>query len=169
MAIRALAKLRPRVDASLVVAGDGPERPNLERLAQSLQVGDNVHFLGRIEGDVKTYLLQNSRCLVVPSRAWEAFGLVVLESYAAGRPVIASRLPGMADLIETGVTGWLVTPGSVEEVADVFKSVRDDAREGDSLGVRAAEFAKNYTWAKTADAHLDLYARVVRLGTRKAA
>jgi len=172
VAIKALAKLRPQEDTSLVIAGDGPERPNLQRLAQSLELGDKVHFLGRTEGDAKTYLLQNSRSLVVPSRDWEAFGLVVLESYAAGRPVIASRLPGMADLIETGVTGWLVTPGSVEELAYVFNSVRDEAREGDNLGglgVRAAEFAKNYTWATVADAHLELYAQVVRLGTRKAA
>jgi glycosyltransferase involved in cell wall biosynthesis len=165
VAIEAFAKLRPEGDASLVVAGNGPESPSLQRLAQSLGIADKVHFVGRIEGDTKTYLLQNSRALVAPSRYWEAFGLVVLESYAAGRPVIASRLPGMADLMEdlfeTGAPGWLVTPGAVEELADVLNAVPNEAPEGDDRDVRPTEIPNRYTWPAIAAAHLDLYAQVV--------
>ena len=67
---------------------------------------------GHVEGDTKTWLLQNALCTVVPSRISEGFPLVFLESCAAGRPVIGTRIPGLQELVQPGKTGLLVAPDS---------------------------------------------------------
>ena len=84
--------------SELVIAGDGEVRAALEEQAARLGLLPRVRFVGVVRGEAKAYLLQNARCLVVPSRGWEAFGLVVLEAYASRVPVIASRLLGMQEL-----------------------------------------------------------------------
>ena len=91
----------------MVIAGEGrPSAPCSEALVANLGVGRRVRFVGGVEGGTKCYLLQNALCGLIPSRTWEAFGLVVLESFAAGaRPVIATRLAGLEDLIDEGRTG----------------------------------------------------------------
>ena len=67
-------------------------------------------FLGRVDGREQDWLLQNARCGCMPSRDWEAFPLVILEAFAAGKPMIGSRIRGLEDLITDGRTGWLVAP-----------------------------------------------------------
>ena len=84
----------------------------MKALAARLGLSRQVHFVGQTVGRQKLWLLQNSLCMIVPSRTWEAFGIVAVESLAAGRPVIASQLPGLADLIQPGQTGLLVPPES---------------------------------------------------------
>src|ERR1051326_198534 len=89
--LRALARL-PGSGVQLVIAGDGPHRRELEALATALDLNDRVRFLGKTLGSVKNYLLQNAICLVAPTVNWEGQGLIVLESFAAGRPVVVSDL-----------------------------------------------------------------------------
>jgi len=102
----------------LVVGGDGPQRPAMETLATSLGIQEQVHFLGQVRDDAKTWLLRNSLCTVMPSRISEGFPLVVLESCAAGRPVIGTRIPGLRDMLESSGAGWLVSPESTTELGD---------------------------------------------------
>ena len=77
----------------------------------------SVCFLGRVTGVTKTWLLQNARCGCMPSRNWEAFPLVVMEAFAAGKPMIGTRILGLKDLITHGETGWLVASESPAELA----------------------------------------------------
>ncbi|HEX6199823.1 MAG TPA: glycosyltransferase, partial [Thermoanaerobaculia bacterium] len=88
--LEAFARLPGGSGLRLVVAGDGRRRGELERRAAELGVGSRVSFLGWVAGALKAWLLQNSLCAAVPSHGGEAFGLVALESFAAGRPVVAS-------------------------------------------------------------------------------
>src|SRR5207247_5434490 len=75
--LRALASLPETGKVQLVIVGDGEERPILEALCEQFDVAERVRFLGAVTGPAKTYLLQNARFSVVPSRQWEAFPLVV--------------------------------------------------------------------------------------------
>src|SRR5262249_36346710 len=79
--LQALAQVPANGKVQLVIGGDGEERSALETLAAQLHLTDRVRFLGAVHGPGKIYLLQNALCTAIPSRDWEAFPLVVLESY----------------------------------------------------------------------------------------
>ena len=85
--------------AQLSVAGDGPQRAELERLARELNL-NNVVFTGHVEGKVLDRLIASSCFTVLPSRAYETLGKTILESFAWGRPVVASDLGSRRELVE---------------------------------------------------------------------
>lgn len=160
--LQALSQVPAQHRLNLVIAGDGDERAALEAQARQLGLAEHVTFLGRTTGAKKVWLLQNARVTVVPSRTWESFGLVVLESYAAGRPVIASRLPGMQELIDPERTGLLVESESVAELTQALARCGSDARLTDQMGRAAQAFAQHYTWREIASRHLELYEQLRR-------
>jgi glycosyltransferase involved in cell wall biosynthesis len=95
-------------DLHLAIVGEGPDRPRLEGFARSIGVADRVHFLGH-QSDIARWFLR-AELIWVPSRATGSTD-VALEAMAAARPVVASKLPGLADVIVDGSTGYLVEPG----------------------------------------------------------
>ena len=123
-----------------------------------------VHLAGRVGGAAKAYLLQNAAAVVVPSRGWEAFPLVVLEAFAAGAPVLASRIPGLDDRIADGVTGLLVDPESPPAWAAAVDRVRIDTAWRAAAGTAARREAAGYDWDAVARRHVDLYRRLARGG-----
>jgi len=143
---------------TLVVAGDGAERGPLEEQARQLGLGERVQFVGAVGGEKKTWLLQNARCLVMPSRGWEAFPLVLLEAYAAGRPVVATSVPGLIDLVRSGRTGLLVPPESSPELAVAIERLLADPALAARYGAEAAREAQAYSWRSIAERHVALYA-----------
>lgn len=156
-------------DLSLVIAGSGDERSALEHRARELGVADRVQFVGRVEGSRKAWLLQNALCVAMPSRVWEAFPLVLMESYAAGKPVIGSRVPGIQDLIDDGRTGLLVPQESAAELARSIKILLNDPAIADRMGAAAKEVAQRYSWESVTRQHIELYERVCgeRLATNQ--
>jgi len=159
--LEALAQLPGRRRAKLVIAGDGDEREALEQLCRRHDLQQQVHFVGAARGADKVWLLQNSRFVVAPSRTWESFGLVVLESYAAGRPVIASALPGMMDLVEPGRTGLVVPPESPASLAQAIDMLLADEATTDQYGLHARGVAAAFDWHSIAERHLELYGHLV--------
>jgi glycogen(starch) synthase len=153
-------------DARFVIVGDGEERPALEALSGQLGLGERVRFLGTLTGEVKSYLLQNARFGVVPSRQWESFGLVVLEGYASGLPMIATDLPGLSDLIQPERTGLLVPPESPTELADAMRRLFADDHLVERMKTQARAVAPQYDWRNIAQHHLDLYKKLI--GNRSA-
>ncbi len=108
----ALASIPANGNVQLVIAGSGDERATIEKKIDQLNLSGRVRLVGRVAGASKTWLLQNARSTIMPSRGWEAFPLVVLESYAAGTPVIGTRIAGLEDIIHHEQTGLLVPPES---------------------------------------------------------
>jgi glycosyltransferase involved in cell wall biosynthesis len=153
--LRALARVAG--DVRLVVAGSGVERQNLEELARALGVGERVVFVGAVHGANKAWLFQNTLGTIVPSRMSEAFGLVVLESYATGKPVVAARHPGLASLVREGETGWLVPPESPEAMAAAIEALLADAPRRGSMGEAGRRFVQGFTWRAVARRHVELY------------
>jgi glycosyltransferase involved in cell wall biosynthesis len=159
--LRALARLPKVPTVRLVIAGDGDERFALEQLTQELGMADQVRFIGRANGQAKTYLFQNALCIVVPSRSWEAMPLIVLESYAASKPIIASRHTGLAELVQAEVTGQLVKPESVEELAMALQGMIDHPERAREMGEAAFGFVQNYSWRAIAERHIALYQTLI--------
>lgn len=155
--LEAFRRMSPEDDVLLVVAGDGEERPVLEAQAVRASVAHRVRFVGASFGERKTYLLQNARCTVMPSRAWEAFPLVVLESFASGVPVIASRVPGLEERIEPGRTGLLVPAESPAELARAIREILRHPARTLQWGEEARRAAHEFSWDAVVGRHLELY------------
>ena len=164
--LRALAILPETGKVQLVILGDGEERPFLEILCDQLGLSERVRFLGTVTGPTKSKLLQNARFGVVPSRQWEAFGLIVLEGYASGLPMIATDMPGLADLIEPERTGLLVPPESPESLAAAMGRLFTDDFLVRRMSQTARRVVQQYDWRSIAQRHVQLYERLV--GTSQA-
>ena len=159
--LEAMALLRGRCNLDLVVAGSGPEGSALKALCARLGLASHVHFVGQTAGQKKVWLLQNGLCTIVPSRTWEAFGIVVVESLAAGRPVIASQLPGLADLIQPGRTGLLVPPESPQKLAEAIGQIALDPRRADDWGHAARRSVQVFDWRNIALRHIALFEELI--------
>ena len=167
--LRALARIPAGERLPLVVAGDGDERAMLQASAATLGLGRSVHFVGRVAGDFKTFLLQNARAVVIPSRDWEAFPLVVLEAFAAGTPVVGTRIPGLADLVDDGRAGIGVATESPDDLARVLRHVIAQPERMLAMGSAAAARAAEFDWRAVAERHLDCVSRLRTVSHRRAA
>ncbi len=102
----------------LVVAGDGPEAATLRRQAPA-----EVDFIGQVPAEEVPALLRGAKALLVPSRWYEASPHTIIEAYAAGVPVIASRIGALPEAVADGVTGLLVEPEDAEAWAEAVRRV----------------------------------------------
>ena len=130
--LRAGALLGDSFAGTLVLVGDGPERPRLEALAAACGMASRVVFLGA-RPDVRR-LLPAFDLVVVPSVEREGLGLAALEAMDAGRPVVATRVGGLPEAIEDGRTGLLVPPRDAAALGGAIRSVLDRPDAGRSFG-----------------------------------
>ena len=112
-----LAAWRSVAGLPLKVAGDGPLRDELAGYVETEGLAGRVELLGWRTGEEVLELMRGARLLVLPSEWFETFGLVAIEAFACGVPVVASRIGGPEELIDDGVTGLHFSPGDVEELA----------------------------------------------------
>jgi glycosyltransferase involved in cell wall biosynthesis len=152
---------RPRTDLTLVFAGSGPDEPGLRRAAVKQQLGDRVRFLGWVSAAEKAFLLRHALFTLAPATEPEAFGLVVLESAAAGKPVIASDLPALNELVIHGQTGLLVKPESLDDLKVAIATLANDRPRAAAMGAAAATWAEPYNWPQIALKHMNLYRELV--------
>jgi glycosyltransferase involved in cell wall biosynthesis len=104
----------------LIVAGDGPQRVELQKLAISLGLS-NVEFVGHVGSAERDSLIAKSRFTVLPSHAYETLGKTILESYAEGRAVVASDMGSRRELVHQGETGLLYRAGDVNQLAKAIQ------------------------------------------------
>lgn len=118
----------------LLVVGDGEHRSALERAAARRGLGeDRVRFLGRRDPGAVRALLARCRALVVPS-IYEGMPLVVLEAMEAARPVVASAVSGIPEVVMDGETGWLVAPEDPDALARALAELTADPSEAARRG-----------------------------------
>jgi glycosyltransferase involved in cell wall biosynthesis len=123
--LEALAVLAAQgVKAELVLAGDGPMRGALERRLDELSLGAAVRITGWASNDVVRREMLAARALVLPSFA-EGLPVVLMEALALGRPAISTYVAGIPELLEDGVSGWLVPAGSVEAMVRAIRAALD--------------------------------------------
>jgi glycosyltransferase involved in cell wall biosynthesis len=157
--LQGLAKIR-HDKPTLVIAGDGPQRLELEQLAARLNLTRHVRFLGTVKGTLRTYLLQHALFVVAPTTTWEGQPLTVLESFAAGQPVLGSNVPGIRDTITPGESGWLVPPNDPAALADNLSSILSEEGQLARFRTHVRQIAARHDWPLIAEEHLRIYARL---------
>lgn len=145
--LRAMPKvLFHHPEARLVVAGDGPERPALERLASELGLGREVSFEGALGPDVLGLRYAEAGLVVLPTLWMENCPVSVLEAFAHGRAVVATRIGGVPELVEDGTTGALFDRGDTSDLAERLSGLLADPQRIVEMGSNAlAAWAESYT------------------------
>jgi colanic acid/amylovoran biosynthesis glycosyltransferase len=135
----------------IVLAGDGPMRPAVEALIRRHGLESRVRLAGWMSSDQVRSAIEGSRALLLPSFA-EGLPVVVMEALALGRPVITTAIAGIPELVQPGVTGWLVPAGSVEALVDAMRAALETSPERLSEMGRAgaARVARNHSAAREA-------------------
>jgi glycosyltransferase involved in cell wall biosynthesis len=127
---------RSGVDACLCLVGDGPNRAEVERRAQSLGIVRRTLFLGYQEQIASLYAAFDA--MILPS-ASEGTPVSAIEALAAGRPVVATRVGGVPDVVRDGVDGFLVEPGDTSAMAERLRQLAADRELGARMGEAGRE------------------------------
>ena len=163
--LAALARTPATGPLRMAIAGDGPDRPRLERLTADLALHDRVRFLGTLDPPDAAY--RAADLFAQPSR-WEGMPNAVLEAAASGLPVVASRVPGIVDIFGGG-EARLVGPDDVEGWARALGDLGADAEGRAVMGVRAREvIARRHALPSVVRSYEDLYPRLPLGGVRAA-
>jgi glycosyltransferase involved in cell wall biosynthesis len=155
--IRAFAEIEEG-SPKLLLAGDGPERSVMQRLAHELGVLDRVKFLG-MRSDISELLHIVDALLLVSCQ--EGLPRSVLEAMAVGKPVIGTAVRGTRDLIEDGA-GLLVPVGDVGAIADAMRRIIREPEQAHQMGRRGRELASQYDVRRIVESHARLYEQVPR-------
>jgi len=141
--LRLWERVRPVTGGELVIAGDGPDRARLERLA-----GEGVTFAGFVAEEDKERLLSSAWLLLHPA-LMEGWGLVVAEAAARGTPTVGFDVPGLRDSVLDGKTGVLAGTGS--QYASAWASLALDTARRERMGDAARTVASRLRWSAAVD------------------
>jgi glycosyltransferase involved in cell wall biosynthesis len=154
--LEAILRLRRAgVRCRAMIAGDGPLRAFLERRIDEMGIADQVVLPGNVRD--LTELMQGADVFVLPS-LWEGLPLVLLEAMACGLPVVGTRIRGVAEVVEDGVSGLLVEPGDVGAMAKAIANLLGSAQRRAAFGAAGLEIVRReYDFARVAAALGSLY------------
>jgi glycosyltransferase involved in cell wall biosynthesis len=141
----------------LVIAGDGPLRDALAAQATAAGLSTRVRFVGCTDRPATVALFRDAAAFVLPSR-WEPFGIVNLEAMAAATPVVASRVGGVPEFVEDGVTGLLVDADDASALAGAIKRLGADPELRAALAARGREQAAHFDWVRIEEQYREVYA-----------
>jgi len=163
IALEAFASILKRFPhARLVIAGDGSTRAELERKAAELRIRENIDFIGWVAPDAVGALIDTATLVMMPSRI-EGLPLVALEAALRARPVVATRVGGLPEVIVHEQTGLLVEAEDrsalAEAVAYLLTHPSAAARMGQAARNRVQ---KNFSWERQVDAYDALYQRLIK-------
>lgn len=152
--IESLAQLPADVSALIVGGSIGDaEQGSLAETAQRFKVADRVRFEGTVPHEqLPTYFGASDLC-IVPSY-YESYGMVALEALACGCPVVASQVGGLESIINNGVNGLLIPPGSAEALSEAVLKLLADRPYREAMGRAGIETARRCNWESTTDAIL---------------
>jgi glycosyltransferase involved in cell wall biosynthesis len=163
--IEALVQAAEAVPGSVTVIGDGPLSPIVEAARSRGGLG----WLGALDRGAVAERLRSAEALLVPSVCFEGLPVVILEAFASGTPVIASRIGSLAELIDDGVNGLLVEPGNARALRDAIMRIRERPQEARRMGAAARErFISRYGSDKHLDSLLETYRWAMRPKARSA-
>jgi glycosyltransferase involved in cell wall biosynthesis len=146
-------------DAALVLVGEGPLLGSLKAQVAASGLERRVFFAG-FRPEVRD-LMPEFDVFALPS-LWEGFGLVLLEAMAAGRAIVASRVSAIPEVVEDGVTGFLVPPGDSDALAEALVTLRRDGVKRERLGIAGAErLRRQFTLERMVERTIEVYRAVL--------
>ncbi|MFC1831908.1 glycosyltransferase family 4 protein [Thermodesulfobacteriota bacterium] len=145
------------IDLHLRIAGDGPLLNHIEE-----RRGSNVELLGRLTSEQVSKEMSTASFLIMPSEWYESFGMVLIEAFAHGLPVVASRLGAMAEIVEDGVTGLHFEPGNAKDLVHKIQWLHDHPEECRKMGNNARQvYEERYTPEKNYEMLMGIYQQVI--------
>lgn len=150
-------RVRREVPARLLLIGDGPDRPAIERRVHEYGLASEVRFIGEAPDPVRWLAIAD--VFLLPS-SQESFGLAALEAMACEVPVIASDVGGLPEIVESGVTGYVCAPDAIHDMTDrCVELVRDERRRRTMGRTAAARVRGAYCTAAVVPLYEQAYAR----------
>lgn len=140
------AKLVLARDSSIhfVMAGEGIQRRELEAMAEAFGINRHITFTGLINDPVREGLFSASDIVCQMSRWNEAFGFVIAEAMACGKPIIANGVGAIPELVKDGETGYLIKPGDIEELSQSILRLAADEKLRQALGTNGQSRCKQF-------------------------
>lgn len=168
--IRAFASASMELDGSghgstsLVLVGDGPQRPELEALAAELGIGEKVTFTGAVSNSDLPAILRTFDIFVQGSYT-ESFGVAIVEAAACGVPVIATDAPGFVEVLGGGDFGVIVPRGEVDSLSQVMVALGSDPEARKRMGAAGiANVEQRYDFHENVRDMISIYRRIVGEG-----
>jgi glycosyltransferase involved in cell wall biosynthesis len=157
--IKAWSKLPATIP--LVIAGDGPFRPEMEKLIADLKL-TSVNYRGRLSRQDTLAAMKRARFLMFPSEWYEGFPVTIAESFACGVPVLCSRLGGMQEIVDDGRTGLHFRPCDPSDLAEKVQWAWSHPKETSTMGLAArAEFEAKYSAERNFGMLTEIYESVI--------
>ncbi|MCX8195275.1 MAG: glycosyltransferase family 4 protein [Candidatus Micrarchaeota archaeon] len=155
--LKYLIRAMKQVDAHLFLLGRGPELSNLQREVEAAKIEATI-YTERLSNEDMALLYAACDVFVLPS-LWEPFGMVVAEAMATGKPVVASKIGGIPEIVEDGKSGILVPTHDENAIAKAINFLLDNPKKARRMGIEGRKrVEQNFTWDKTAKAYEKLYA-----------
>ena len=152
--VRVFANLLQKMEAKLILVGDGPERSLAEKLARDLRICQHILFVGKVRDT--SPVLKISDLFLLPSET-ESFGLAALEAMALGVPVVSSNTGGIPEVNLHGFSGFLSNVGEVEEMAENAWNILKDEKTHQKFKFNAWQQAKKFSIENVLPEYENLY------------
>ncbi|MBW1785296.1 MAG: glycosyltransferase family 4 protein [Deltaproteobacteria bacterium] len=166
IAVKALPRIiekAPKV--RLIIAGDGPARPDLMNMSNALGLSDAVKFTGWVNPAGVPDLINTADVVIVPSRCREAFGLVALQAAQMGRPVIATRVGGLPEVVLDNETGVLIAGEDHAALSNAVLELLHNPAKANRLGECGRFRARRiFSWESYLGKYDKLYQQIIRKG-----
>ena len=160
-ALRAFATIRGKYpNAQMSIAGSGPLRGELERLAQALHIAEAVRFTGRLDNEQLPDLYRSADLMLNPSTA-DNMPISILEALASGVPVVSTNVGGVPFLVDDGSTALLVPPRCPDEMGAAALRVLGEPSVASRLRAAGLSAAKRYAWTQVREQLFAVYARAL--------
>ena len=142
--------IKKRADLRLILVGDGPDRKALGKMTEDLGLNNYVTFIGKVPHEKVPEFMTASDIFVLPSLS-EGFGSVNLEAFAAGVPIVATKVGGLPEIIKEGENGFLVAPKNPEQLAEKILLLLGNSELRNKISENNKIKVKNYSWNHVVD------------------
>ena len=160
--LKAVASIKNRSGIKLLIVGDGEDRSSIQALGERLGMSKQVLFAGFVPHSELPRYYSLARIAIFPTLADEAFGISICEAMACGVATVATRVGGIPELSQDGVTGFLTQPGNEADLAEKIQLLLSDEKLRLEMGERASQrVQQHFTWEKVADRLQKVYAHVL--------